>query len=208
MNKKIKYYEIDYKELDNYSGILDGQLSVYNQNGLERLLKLFFWSFIFIVCFIIVALMLNYIFKSTDIQKENIAGFLIIGIPLILYIVFKIYQYVNIKNNKGRTIVNIPIPITQTNVEQKLKDILLHFKYKEKNYHGEKVYFAKRQVIFQEYFKESTYYRYIKYTIKNNTLQIEAWIQNELPIDSKFWGRKIKMVLLYELQEIKNYISN
>lgn len=208
MNKKIKYYEIDYKELDNYSGILDGQLSVYNQHGWERLLKLFFGSFIFFVCFFIIFLMLDYIFKPTDMQKENITGFLIIGIPLILYIVFKIYQHVNIKNNKGRTIINIPISTTQNNIEQKLNDILLYFKYKEKNYHGEKVYFAKRQVIFQEYFKESTYYRYIKYTIKNNTLQIEAWIKNELPIDSKFWGRKIKMILLYELQEIKKYISN
>lgn len=203
MSKKIKYYEIDYEKLDDYSCILNEQLSSYNKDLFNGIL---FGSFIFAICFSLIVIILGYIFKPTDTQLENIAYFFILGVPIVLYIVYVIYQHIHIKINKGRTIVNIPISTTQTNVEHKLKDILLNFKYKEKIYRGEKVYFAKKQVIFQQYSKESTYHRYIKYTIKNNTLQIEAWIKNELPIDNKFFGSRIKMVLLYELREIKNYI--
>lgn len=208
MKKNIKYYEIDYKMLDNYTDILNRQLDVYFQNQRELLGEIFWLTIIFTIVFIIIALPLTYIFKPTDTFLKMIGEYFVVGTPLIIFIIATIYQHNITKNNKGRTIIKIPIPSTQNNIDQKLKDMLFFFKFKEKRYHGEKVYFAKKQVIFKEPITTKTYYRYIKYTIKNNILEIEAWTKNGLPIDNNTFAIVTKTILLNELYTIKKCIIN
>ena len=216
MNNNNNNNNININNINSLEGEIENLSNYFIKKSKENIKSWLITSLLITIVFCFVIGIAIYIISITNKNIDttrfpfNINSETLFSMFIILTIVGA-YLYVFLTASKSTGISSLKIKVNgnESELNNKMNEILKYLYYKEKTYKGRKVFYAyKERWAFN--INITSLKRYLEYYIENGELRINVWASiygKELPIDNKRMGFYHKKALVYDLEYIKENIN-